>query len=224
MMSLSTTTKQFSPNIARPVPSEEDVRKYDGVAIKNFPKETKKHEVIEFLKSKGLPEDFSNDNIAFGSHGNVEIRKMSSKSCQELISNIHFVTTRQTFFGKPIYCRATRDLTPEKPKANEHEVEKENDEETKQDEAAALFEVTEAVETDEEETDDFVFDSEPLDKIKSKLLEGTDGSSSEEEAPDPALKFLKDPKTPATSKQKKRERTTPSGTSDKKVEKKTKSK
>ena len=155
--------------------------------------------------------------------------KMTSQTCQELISNIHFVTTRQTFFGKPIYCRATRDLTPEKPTENNPVDDEKNDEETKQNEAAALVIEEKGTEPVGDEENGFVFETvdmrEPLANINSKLLNGSEESSEEEEeAPNPALKFLKNPKTPASAskKQKKRERPTPSGTSDKKIEKKTK--
>ena len=220
---------KFSPNIARPIPSAEGRNKYDGVSIKNFPKEAKKMEVIEFLKSKGLPEEFPNENIVFGTHGNVELMKMTSQTCQELISNIHFVTSQQTFFGKPIYCRATRDLTPEKPTEKNPVDDEKKDEETKQNEAAALVIEDKRTEPVGDEENGFVFKTvdmrEPLANINSKLLNGSEESSEEEEeVPNPALKFLKNPKTPASAskKQKKRERPTPSGTSDKKIEKKTK--
>jgi hypothetical protein len=104
-----------------------------------------------------------------------------------------------------------------------------NDEETKQNEAAALVIEEKGTESVGDEKNGFVFETvdmrEPLANINSKLLNGSEESSEEgEEAPNPALKFLKNPKTPASAskKQKKRERPTPSGTSDKKIEKKTK--
>ena len=145
----------------------------------NFPKEAKKIEVIEFLKYKGLPEELPNENIVFGTHGNVELMKMTSQTCQELISNIHFVTSRQTFFGKPIYCRATRDLTPEKPTENNPVDDEKNDEETKQNEAAAL--VIEEKRTDPvgDEENGFVFETvdmrEPLANILQQASEWFQG-------------------------------------------------
>ena len=59
---------KFTPKIDRPIPSAEDKTKYDGVSIKNFPKETKKVDIIDFLKTKGLPDDFSTDNVELGTH------------------------------------------------------------------------------------------------------------------------------------------------------------
>ena len=236
---------KFSPKIAHPKPTEEDTTKYNGVVFKNFPKESKKVDIINFLKANGLPEDFSNDNIVFGNHGNVEVRSIISQACQQIIKNIHFPETRQKFFGKPIYCRATRDLTPEKLNENIPEIDKrqvvdeqqetakkpvddeqqetakkhvddeqqENpapSEKDKQNEAAAL------------ETDDLGFVYEPAEKIDSKLLNGSSDESGEssDENPDPALKFLKSPKSKTPANCKKRSRATPSSTSDKKTEKK----
>ena len=35
--------------------------------------------------------DFAQDDIVFGSHGNVGIRKLSASSCQEIIKKMHFL-------------------------------------------------------------------------------------------------------------------------------------
>ena len=225
---------KFSPKIDRPKPTEEDKNKYNGVSIKNFPKEIKKEDIIEFLKSRGLPADFSSDNIEVGTHGNVEVDVLSSVQCQELIEKIHFVETRTTFFGKPIYCRATRNLTPEKPAEEVYD----NVEDSK--EAAAVENDEEAKEKDPKPNNgdnEFEFEDdptekgivfEPLTKIDSKLL-NSGGESSAEESGDEstaklALKFKKDTKaTPAPkNKADKRSRTTPTGTSETKIGKKTK--
>ena len=42
------------------------------------------------------------------------ISNLDATLCQILLKSIHFSDTRQKFFGKPIYCRATRQLTPVK--------------------------------------------------------------------------------------------------------------
>ena len=224
---------KFTPKIDRPIPSAEDKTKYDGISIKNFPKETKKVDIIDFLKTKGLPDDFSTENVELGTHGNVEIVELPPQLCQELINNIHFVETRSTFFGKPIYCRPTRNLTPEKPEAEEKEPT--TNEQTKLSEAATvennaevkekdLMSSNEDVEFEFEENQDgdgFIFP-----KIDSKLLDSEGESSSEEsedESAKRALKFRKDAKaTPATKKADKRSRATPNGNSETKIGKKTK--
>ena len=225
-------TTKFSPVIARPEPTEDDKSKYDGVCLKNFPKEAKKTEVINFLKSKGLPEELSDDNIAFGTHGNVEIRRIPSQICQDLIDNIHFVATRQTFFGKPIYCRAVRALTPEKLL----EAPSPSKEVAKQDEAAAALTVKEVSDEEvsvgevvgEEEDNDWEFEDEQsfvIDKVNSKLFGDNSELSEDSDTPNPAMMFLKDPnKSAAVSIKNKKQKTrqTPTSASAKKIEKKTK--
>ena len=219
---------KFSPNVARPTPTEEEMKRYNGKSIKNFPKETKKVDIVNLLHAKGLPEDFSENNIQFGNHGNVEVKQVPAQLCQEIINNIHFAETLEKFFGKPIYCRATRDLTPEKQAKDIPETEETNvvnDAKvqsiviTKQDEAAALPNAT----------DGFVFgEYDPISKIRSKLLNDTEESSEDSDTNDDhglAKEFLKTPKTTgntSTTKPKKRTRATPTGTSGQKIEKKTK--
>ena len=228
---------RFSPNIVRPETTEEDRTKYNGVTLKNFPKDTKKDDIIELLMANGLPEDFSTDNIVFGNHGNLEIRNILPQNCQEIISKKHYIETRQTFYGKPIYCKATRDLTPVKPSSDisDGPNDDEDNESEKLSEAAATIhddgqnddEDNESDKLSEAEAtihDDFVFEYEPIDNINSKLITGGDESfdETEDEDPNPATKFLKNHKRPASTKPRKRNRPTPSSTINKKIEKKTK--
>ena len=42
----------FSPSVKRPVPTKEDVEKYTGVVINNFPPKVAKADLIKFLKKK----------------------------------------------------------------------------------------------------------------------------------------------------------------------------
>ena len=222
---------RFSPKIDRPNPSEEDNHKFDGVSIKNFPKETKEAEIIDFLLSKGLPEDFTKDKIEVGSHGNVEVTRISPQTCREIISKIHFAETRQKYFGKPIYCRAIRELTPVK-KQDASDVNN-SEKVVEEEELAVNKETVESILTEDDEfggdnddkVDGFVFDP-PVNKLKSKLFKNGGEVSevdTDTEPPNPADAFRKDSKTPAT-KAPKRSRATPTGTSETKVEKKSKNK
>ena len=104
----------FSPHLSRPEPTDSDLEKFDGLSLKNFPRNLPKKDIVNFLISKGLPEDFQSNSVALGKHGNVEISNLDATLCQTLLKSIHFSDTRQKFFGKPIYCRATRQLTPVK--------------------------------------------------------------------------------------------------------------
>ena len=217
-----------------PIPTEEDKTKYNGVSIKNFPKETKQAEIVEFLLSRSLPDDFSEDKVEVGSHGNVEITKISSETCQEIISKVHFAETRQKFFGRPIYCRAIRELTPVKAAPDNPNGQKSDGEKVAETRAKGLVNDPNLDITPEDDefgggkkdgiTDDFVFDP-PVAKLKSKLFKNAGDTTEEDtdnETPNPAEKFLKESKTPAM-KTSKRSRATP-GTSETKVGKKTKTK
>ena len=77
----------------------------------------------------------------------------------------------------------------------------------------------------DDKVDGFVFDP-PVKKLKSKLFKNGGEVSEDDtdtEPPNPADAFRKDSKTPAT-KNPKRSRATPTGTSETKVEKKSKNK
>ena len=104
----------FSPQLRRPASTQSDLEKLDGLSLKNFPRTLSREQIITFLVSKGLPSDFQTDLIAIGKHGNVEISNLDTTLCQTLLKNIHFSETREKFFGKPIYCRAIRQMTPVK--------------------------------------------------------------------------------------------------------------
>ena len=107
----------FSPGVKRPDSTEEDVEKYTGVVINNFPPKVAKADLIKFLKKRGLPKDFSSESVMLSDTEkgtNVEITKLHGDLVKSLISNIHFIETRTKFFDRPLYCRAIRDLTPKK--------------------------------------------------------------------------------------------------------------
>ena len=214
--------QKFSPNIAQPKPTEDDAKKYNGVSIKNFPKEVKKVDVIDFLRSKGLPMEFPQGNIQFGDHGNIELSSVPSKLCQVIINNIHFPETRKKFFNKPIYCRAIRDLTPEKPithntAANIHSSLKSTQN--------LSFSASDRIDG-KESIDDFVFEEN---NINSKFFRGFGGDSSEDNVSEADTgennsvdAFLEKKDTPRsnTKEKKKRSRGTPGEL--KKLEKKPK--
>ena len=208
-------SSNFSPIINRPELTEDEKNKFNGIALKNFPKETKKVDIIELFKTNGLPEGFPQERIVFGNHGNVEIRNLPAPTCQEIIKNIHFPESRKKYFGKPIYCRATRDLTPSKATEGTQAASEEATEKV------TVDEVESTVETD---YDGFIFG--PINNIDSKLLNGdssksTDGDSDDDQVPpDLAQRFRKSPKTPSLNTTKKRNRGTPNSSSSQKVDKK----
>ena len=216
--------QRFSPNIARPKPTEDDAMKYNGVSIKNFPKEVKKVDAIDFLRSKGLPKEFPQGNIQFGNHGNIELSRVPSNLCQDIINNIHFPETRKKFFNKPIYCRAIRDLTPEK--LITHNTAANVDSSLK---STQNLSFSASVRIDgREPIDDFVFEE---DNINSKFFKGFGVDSSEDNVSEAdsgennsVNAFMEKTDTPRskTKEKKKRSRGTPGELSGKKLEKKPK--
>ena len=105
----------FSPTIKRPAPTEEDINKYAGIVISNFPLGLAKADVIKFLKKKGLPGKFDSEKVVLSDSKkctNVEICPLESDSVKTIMSKIHFIETKTKFFERPLYCRAVRDLSP----------------------------------------------------------------------------------------------------------------
>ena len=183
-----------------------------------------KPDVISFLKSKGLPGNVSDKDINVGDHGNVDINNISSETCQDLIKNISFAETREKFFGRPIYCRATRELTPVKPSP---EVNRKGEDASKDEEDdSATSDTTNETAAFGDFLEENGFEFEPAVPIESKHFKGPCETSeaetgveadSEEEVKDPG----KTRKTPNKSKKKRKERSSPNGTNEK-VEKKLK--
>ena len=115
----------FSPNIKRPEPTKEDIQKYTGISINNFPKDQAKTDIIKFLKQQGLPDDLDEEAISLIDTKNgtkVEISPLENTIVTGLMKLIHFSDTRTKFFDRPLYCRALRDMTPEKKKAMEEDL------------------------------------------------------------------------------------------------------
>ena len=96
----------FSPNIKRPKPSGEDIEKYGGVAINNFPNTVAKYDMVSFLQEHGLPDDFNADEIVLNNNKNgtnVEICPLVHAIFDLLIKKIHFSDTWTKFFDRPLY-------------------------------------------------------------------------------------------------------------------------
>ena len=238
--------EKFTPKVARPEPTEKDMERYDGVSIKNFPRTTTKAEIVSFLKTKGLQVDSSENNVQVGDHGNVEINRISSQTCLEIIKNINFSDTREKFFGRPIYCRATRELSPLKsnletaPNASQEIFDEDkSDNETEASEATLDQENKDNREDHKTEVEsaggeghgDFLEESgfvfEEADKTKSKLFRHPDETSEADSEEDISKTEKKDHKknksSPADYKLKRKDRSSPKGTEEKK-EKRSKNK
>ena len=103
-----------TPKFQRQKISEEVKERINGLSLKFFPKETSRKEILQFLVTKGLPRNIATkDHVVMGSHGDVEIKDITSDMCHDLMEKINFVTTREAFFGKPIYCRLIHQPFPD---------------------------------------------------------------------------------------------------------------
>ena len=113
--------QQFSPQIVRPAPLENDMQKYEGLIVKNFPKKLDEKEITSFVKEVGGTNLDENTEIRLEKNDrNITaiIEPLSPSSVQTIQSLIHFPETNKKFFGVPLYCRAIRILTPEKSQKN----------------------------------------------------------------------------------------------------------
>ena len=111
------STGNFAPKIDKPKPTEKDIEKYEGITIRNFNPKVDNKEILAFLHSNGLPNDTSLSSLLFTrsvKNTSVTIESISSETVQNLMK-LHFPTSEKKFFDLPIYCRAIRNLTPDKP-------------------------------------------------------------------------------------------------------------
>ena len=111
--------QNFERNVDKPVPEEEDIKKYDGIMISNFPLHLADTDILSFLFEKGLPQDIEKNKVQLvRSDRNVKVSINDSLEygiVQTLIKNIHYHESLQKFWNLPLYCKPMRALTPEKP-------------------------------------------------------------------------------------------------------------
>ena len=100
------TTDMFTPQKSNSFP----VEKFNGVCVKQIPKDTDHGEIIEFLSVNGLPDD-KIENVQINSSGAVFVNDLDSYIIEYLIETIH----GKTHFGRKLYCNGVVPLTPSKP-------------------------------------------------------------------------------------------------------------
>ena len=94
-----TPTKTDSPNIER----------FNGVSIKQFPKEIDHGQIIEFIIQSGLPTEKA-ELITINNRGTAVVRNLENSLCLKLISAIH----NKRHFDRKLFCNGIVPLTPEK--------------------------------------------------------------------------------------------------------------
>ena len=71
----------------------------DGLSLKNFPRDLSKDEILSFLVSKGLPQDFQAEFVALSKYGNVEVSNLKPALCQTLLRTYTLVKLAKSFMA-----------------------------------------------------------------------------------------------------------------------------
>ena len=98
-------------------PTPQDIAKYEGLTVQNFPKKLEEEDIINFLKEVGN-EDLTDQTAIKLSKNNkyisASIEPLLPHAVQNMIRLIHFPETKKKFFGVPLYFRAVRVMSPVK--------------------------------------------------------------------------------------------------------------
>ena len=98
------------------VASGQDPALFTGVSIRSFDKNQDQGDIIEFLVTSGLKEQYK-DNIKFNARGEVTITEVDSEHCQTLITAFHLKMAPGESEGshKTLKCNGIIPYTPPKP-------------------------------------------------------------------------------------------------------------
>ena len=137
--------------------------------MKNLPKEIKDDEIINFLKEVGADDMNENTEIKLERNNKsttATVEPLTPDAVRTMLRLIHFPETKKKFFNVPLYCRAVRVMTPNKPANDDKSTDANNlnHEDNHQVEATEHFENTESF--------------KPLAEIKSRLF----GNASEDDS------------------------------------------
>ena len=108
-------------NLPRAEVREEDTEKFSGITIANFSLDVAETDILEFIAEK-VSKGINKEDIKF----NRDKRKitatitsiMTPSVIKDAIARISFPECKEKFFGKPLYCRPLKNLTPEKQKTS----------------------------------------------------------------------------------------------------------
>ena len=102
-----------------PVKAPTEVKdNFNGVTVKQFPKNTDDGDIMEFLVTAGLPEDKKN-SVNIKTNGHVIIRDLEISECKVLIEAIH----GKNNFGRKLFCNGIVPLTPLKSTIDQQSLE-----------------------------------------------------------------------------------------------------
>ena len=108
----------FRRNIDRPEMKDEDVKKVIGMQIRNFPPTLTEEEIVKFIVEH-VDKDITMERVSFrkNEHSmNAAIENgMEGTKVIAAAKEIDFTKSKKKYFGKPLYFRILKNLTPEKP-------------------------------------------------------------------------------------------------------------
>ena len=91
--------------------------KFNGVCVRQFPKNADHGEIIEFLVRNGLPES-KKENVSISGNGTALIKDIENSDCLLLIGAIH----QKIHFTRQMYCNGIIPLSPLKNNIAENNV------------------------------------------------------------------------------------------------------
>ena len=95
-----------------------DVERFVGITIANISNEVEDEEIKKFL-FENVSEEIEDGNIHIIRDKRKAVvtvnRSLTSETVQAALMKINFSDCKTKYFGKPLYCRSLRDITPEKP-------------------------------------------------------------------------------------------------------------
>ena len=94
----------FTPTKVQSEPSE-----FEGVIIKNVPKDSDPSEIFNFLSESGLPID-KQECVEIKENGSITIKNIENSVCLNLVKNVH----QSKFKDKNLLCNGFIPLTPVK--------------------------------------------------------------------------------------------------------------
>jgi hypothetical protein len=109
--------KSFRRQIERPELKDDDIKKIVGIQIRNLPPTLSDDEIVTFLVDN-VDKDVTLEKLSLvkNEHNlNVAIENgLEGSQVIAAAAKLEFRQSKQKFFGKPLYCRLLKNLTPEK--------------------------------------------------------------------------------------------------------------
>ena len=113
--------KSFRRHIERPEMREGDIKKVIGIQVRNLPPTLSDDEIVKFFV-ENVNKDINLERISIlKNEHNLNAAVENGLEGTEVIAaaaQIEFKQSKRKFFGKPLYCRILKNLTPEKATGN----------------------------------------------------------------------------------------------------------